>query len=161
MPLAIAKADTQTMRAVRCAALLALLALASSPLAAGGVYKWTDADGKVHFSDKAPPDATAEEVATHAGQADAHTAKRMQRIQRQADRNLKAREKEEQAELKDMQEAEKIAAHCEKARKELKLLETSTRRQFINDQGEREFVGEERRQDWMNAARAELTKHCK
>jgi glutaredoxin len=40
------------MKAFLLAAALALCAL---PCAAQ-VYKWTDADGRVHFSDKAPPD---------------------------------------------------------------------------------------------------------
>lgn len=35
--------------------LCALLALAAPPLFATEVYRWVDADGVVHFSDKAPP----------------------------------------------------------------------------------------------------------
>ena len=41
------------------AVLLAAAALAAMP-AAAQVYKWVDSAGRVHFSDKAPPDAKAE-----------------------------------------------------------------------------------------------------
>ncbi len=44
-------------------ALLALLAILAAPAsAAGDVYKWTDAEGRVHFGDRPPADAAAEEV---------------------------------------------------------------------------------------------------
>lgn len=44
-------------------ALLALLAiLAAPPSAAGDVYKWTDAEGRVHFGDRPPAEAVTEEV---------------------------------------------------------------------------------------------------
>ena len=48
---------TPPTRQRRCRSLLPclLLALAAAPLGATEVYRWVDADGVVHFSDKAPP----------------------------------------------------------------------------------------------------------
>jgi glutaredoxin len=43
-----------------CLALLAFLA--ASAAAAQGIYRWTDADGKVHFGSNPPPGAKANEV---------------------------------------------------------------------------------------------------
>jgi len=45
------------LRAIICA----LLTLYSA-VAAAEIYKWTDADNKVHFSDRKPSDAKAEQV---------------------------------------------------------------------------------------------------
>jgi glutaredoxin len=43
--------------------LLMLLAVAACTLpAAAGVYKWTDAQGRVHYSDSPPPDQEAAQV---------------------------------------------------------------------------------------------------
>jgi glutaredoxin len=40
-----------------------LLAVLIAPLPAGSeVYKWTDAQGRVHYSDSAPPEAKAQQV---------------------------------------------------------------------------------------------------
>ena len=46
---------------VACAALAAALLVSSAALAQTNVYRWTDKDGKVHFSD-APPAADAKDV---------------------------------------------------------------------------------------------------
>ena len=47
------------MNAARLALLLALIVAA--PVAAD-VYKWTDAQGRAHYSDSAPPDTKAQQV---------------------------------------------------------------------------------------------------
>ena len=41
--------------------LLLVLLVASTP-AGAGVYKWTDAQGRVHYSDSPPPEAKAQQV---------------------------------------------------------------------------------------------------
>lgn len=40
-------------------ALLCTFLLAGSAAAAGGIYKWRDADGRIHFQDTPPPDGVA------------------------------------------------------------------------------------------------------
>jgi glutaredoxin len=47
------------MNAPRLALLVALIA---APPAVADVYKWTDAQGRVHYSDSAPPDTKAQQV---------------------------------------------------------------------------------------------------
>jgi len=41
---------------------LLLVLLITPLLAAAGVYKWTDAQGKVHYSDSPPPETKAQQV---------------------------------------------------------------------------------------------------
>ena len=36
-----------------------------------------------------------------------------------------------------------------------------TRRQFINAKGEREFIDEDKRQEWMRKAKEQIAEHCK
>jgi len=45
--------------------------LLASPLAMAQVYKWTDANGQVHYGDQAPPNATQIKGPTPPGQATA------------------------------------------------------------------------------------------
>jgi glutaredoxin len=42
--------------------LLLLAMLAASLPASAGVYKWTDAQGRVHYSDDPPPEAKAQQI---------------------------------------------------------------------------------------------------
>jgi glutaredoxin len=56
--------------------LVVIGAVCSSAAFASGVYKWTDADGRVHFGDRPPADAAAEEVKIYSyeGPAEVETA---------------------------------------------------------------------------------------
>jgi len=51
------------VRTVRFAAFAALLAVASVAAQAGGVYRWVDDDGNVHYGDRMPAEATHNEHA--------------------------------------------------------------------------------------------------
>ena len=44
---------------------LLLVLLITPLLAAAGVYKWTDAQGKVHYSDSPPPETKAGAASRH------------------------------------------------------------------------------------------------
>ncbi len=139
---------------------LTLLVSLAGAAAAAGVYKWTDADGKVHFTDKPPPDAAAEKVRVTTGR-DAHTAERLDQMKKQADDIFEKRAETETAARESEEEAQKIAAHCASLHDKLQKLRASTRFQTVNDKGEREYLGEERRQEWIRKAEAEIAKHCK
>ena len=58
-----------TSIAVFCIAVLIIVALAVDAAHAGGVYKWTDKDGKTRYSETPPPDAAYSkmEPASHSG----------------------------------------------------------------------------------------------
>ena len=153
---------------MRCPARLAVLALCATlavlpaPVSsAGGIYKWQDADGKTHFADKPPPDVEAETVpAPSASPADDGDAQ-LDALTERAEENYERRMEQRAEQARAREEAEKIAAHCADTRAKLERLQTSTRRQIINAQGEREFLPEAQRQAWMREAREELEKHCK
>lgn len=57
---------------VRLLWVLGLIGFVAVPAAGGGVYKWTDKDGKTHFGDQPPADARAEalRIQTYTGPAE-------------------------------------------------------------------------------------------
>ena len=140
-------------------ALTATLLLSGSGVPAAGVYKWRDADGKLHFSDKPPLEQTAEKLEIHTAQ-DKQTAQRLKNMRRQAEQ-IGAPSEAEAAKLKEQRCERELAAHCNEARQKLNDLLTSTRRQVVNEQGEREFLGEEERQAQIRATEAEIAKACR
>ena len=143
-------------KAAFCLALL----LAGGALQAAGVYKWTDADGNLHFGDKPPPNVEADSVTVRTGQ-DEHTADRLNQMKDQAASNAEKRSESKAAAAEKAKEAEEIARHCAESRETLRKLQTSTRHQYIDDQGERAFIDEAKRQEWMATAQSEIDKHCK
>ncbi len=60
---------------LRTAIIVAVLALTATPLQAAKTYKWTDADGKVHYGSQPPQDADARELRVPgAGSSDGATS---------------------------------------------------------------------------------------
>jgi hypothetical protein len=147
----------------RLSALVLLAAVTALPLAtsAAGIYKWQDADGKTHFSDKPPPDVEAETIKAPTAPAAQNAGTELEALTERVEENYQRRMEQRAEQAREREEAEKIAAHCADTRAKLERLQTSTRRQIINAQGEREFLPEEQRQAWMRQAREELEKHCK
>lgn len=150
-------------RLPRLSACLMLVAMTALPLAtsAAGIYKWQDSDGKTHFSDKPPPDVEAETITPRTAPPAQDAGAELDALTERAEENYERRMEERAEQAREREEAEKIAAHCADTRAKLERLQTSTRRQIINAQGEREFLPEEQRQAWMRQAREELEKHCK
>ncbi|MGE0484817.1 MAG: DUF4124 domain-containing protein [Gammaproteobacteria bacterium] len=130
----------------------------SSSLAAG-VYKWRDADGKLHFSDKPPAEQTAEKLEIHTAQ-DKQTAQRLKNMRREADK-LGTPTEADVAKLEAERQERELAMHCSEARQKLNALLTSTRRQVVNEQGEREFIGEDERQAEIRAVEDQIAKACR
>lgn len=154
-------AELKPLRARR-AGLVALalgLFLGAGIAGAAGVYKWTDADGKVHFTDKPPPDVKAETVRTNTSH-DEHTADRLNALKERADENYEARQKRKEEAVEAAQVKRDLRARCEAAQNHLRELESSTRRQVVNEKGEREFLEETKRQQWMSDARKEIAETC-
>ncbi|MEQ8659697.1 MAG: DUF4124 domain-containing protein [Gammaproteobacteria bacterium] len=138
------------------------LAAAVMPALAAGIYKWKDENGKTHFSDKPPPDVTAETLRKPGSTTDnGAAAGRLEELGERAEVGYEARMEKRAEEEKARAEAAKIAAHCKETRAKLENLQNSTRHQVINAAGEREFLREETRQEWMRQAREEIARHCK
>lgn len=134
-----------------------LLAMCGAP--AAEVFKWRDADGKLHYSDRAPPDASAETVDIHTAQ-DKLTAQRLKNMQREAAQLGGPTEADAKAAAARELEKQK-RAHCDEARQKLNALLTSTRRQVVDENGQRRFLDEEERQAQMREIEAEIASVCR
>ncbi len=138
------------------AALLATLALAISPAQAQTkLYKWVDANGKVHYTDKIPTEA--------AGRASEELNKQGTVIRRN-DAALTP-EQREQAEQERKRRIEEEAAAREQKRKDLALLNTYSNERDIDEararalrqneeavkEAERKLADAQKRQDKLKA----------
>jgi len=138
-----------------------VLALASA-FAIADVYKWIDADGKVHYGDR-PPGAGTDSRTMTLPAAPARDSERGQRSLKQQ-RLLDAFEAERTAEAQAA--ADSAAARregrqrCEKASRELARFERATIVYTTGDSGERVSVSDQARRQASAEITAWIAKHC-
>lgn len=152
---------------------LAVLLLAVSLPATADIYRWTDANGSVHFGDSAAgagqpaqavtPPAEVDRQARREGPARGTDAQeqqaRAERLQR-----LRAAQRENDAaqEKAAAQAAREKAAHdrqCQRLRAELESM--AGRPVYVSDaQGERHYLDDTQRQSYEDQAHRHLQAHC-
>ena len=127
-----------------------LAMIMATGLVSAETNKWTDADGKVHYSDQPPP-ANAKEQGTvkqlkpsAPTEKGAPAAKTPTYAEQDADfkkRQVEAAEREA-AEKKKTAEAAEKKKNCEQARSALKNMQLGGRISTTNAQGERDYLND-------------------
>lgn len=137
-----------------CLLALMLPALASAQSGKATIYKWTDADGKVHFSQQPPPDQTANvEVQRKNRTEPAGDGTAVAPAAKPAKPATAAAAAEEAKPQKD-------PAICEKARNNLEQLRD---RRFVvvrDEYGEESILSEERVAQEIQRAETAVSTHC-
>ena len=149
-----------------------LLLLLSATAQAGGMYKWVDSSGKIHYSDQAPP-ANAQQkkldIPTHSAPAATPSDKKKAPATAKslADREMDFNKRRKQADdaiakqTKEVEEAKVAKENCERARGSLRSLEENMRVTQTNEKGERVFLDGEARQKEMDRAKKGVADWCK
>jgi flagellar biosynthesis/type III secretory pathway protein FliH len=154
-----------------CAALVAALP-------AHAQWKWKDASGQVHISDRPPPadvpDASilqrpAAPVLRRAAPATpaASPASGAPAAKPRTDPELESRLKKAEDEIKAKAKAEeeRVAAsraeNCQRARQQLAALESGMRVARMNDKGEREYLDDAQRAAEVQRARQLIASECR
>lgn len=140
---------------------LALLVAITGAVQAGQVYRWTDAEGNVHFGDRPP--AEAEQVPMRDSAPPGEVPDRGQREDKTR-KLLNAWEEERRLKEERKAEAEKEQAmrerRCAKARNELYRLERGNRFYEIDSKGERSYWDEEKVRSRQQSWREEVERWC-
>ncbi len=136
---------------------LAMLAV-SGPHA--GIYRWTDAEGNVHFSQTPPPDIQAEPVTVHppppsSGQPNPELEKATEAF----DQWYAERKKREAEAAKKRAEQRQRKANCEKARRNLATITSRGRVKLIKGD-EAVALTEEERQALIADLRKQVETFC-
>ncbi|WP_435101561.1 DUF4124 domain-containing protein [Arhodomonas sp. AD133] len=113
---------------LRTAIFLAVLALATTPLQAAKTYKWTDADGKVHYGSQPPQDADARELRVPgAGSGDdASSAGDSDRTAADDEQQESGKDKDSEDDERGTPDPEWMAKQCESAQKNLRIFTDAT-----------------------------------
>jgi len=139
--------------------------LAFSAHAHADLYKWTDAQGKVHYTDQ-PPTLNSQTIKpSSAGQGET-TSKAKQsldaRDQAYQKRSKEAKDARDKAE-KEAEQARIARENCDKARKNLSTLQNaSTPRIYTtNAAGQRVYMDDSARESALASSQKSVTQFCK
>lgn len=130
------------------------------------LYRWVDAQGKVHYSDTRPPaDARGTRKLSSDLPPSPLSPAAKPKSWQEKDQEFKTRraaEAEARAKAqKEAEQAEQKKKNCEAARRNLQLLESGQRIVTMNAQGEREYLDEGARQKAIEDARKAVESWCK
>lgn len=141
-----------------------LLLLGSAAAGAGGIYKWVDENGAVHYRDTPPPSGGHYEViprpATGAGQDPTAVMEELRRRTEEADK-ARSDEEQRQQQRRQAQDMETVRAQsCQQARQNLEILARS--QNVVKEiAGKREVVTPEQRQEEVQKNQKFLDENCK
>lgn len=137
---------------------LGLLALA--PRAHAELYKWTDAQGKVHYTDQ-PPTVSAQTIKNSATGQAGTTTQATQSLNAQEQAYQKRRKEAEDARAKEAEQARVARENCDKARKNLDTLNNSSRVYTTNAAGQRTYMDDAARASALANSQKAVSEFCK
>jgi hypothetical protein len=139
---------------------LFLLSALSANMQAARFFKWTDADGNVHYSDKAPDDIESAEtirINTRTPGGVSNTQAPQFETGRQEDaRELSTEELAEKA-----RQDKELAEYCNSIRSNIKALQIGGRIQTVDTEGERRFLDPSEQQQKLNEYQTLERENCK
>ena len=158
----------EVLPALLTCTLLALL-VGSGAATGGGVYKWIDKDGKVHYGDRPPQNSKAGEIAIRNGAATpgatpgpALSAQdRQRKQQRLLDVFATERQERKAAANEKSKQSKALAARCAAARKNLGQAQDATYLYKESKSGERQIFSDQERAAAVRKLEQAIAKLCK
>lgn len=141
-----------------CALILLILTLNVH----AGVYKWTDAHGRVHYSDTPPPRQEAQRVPTdRTNELEAAAARRSlaDKLSESELRRRKAQDEEDKRKAEEEKQRAKTE-YCARVREQLTLLQQNVRISWVDLQGRRYFMGDAERSAAIQEAQRRAEEFC-
>jgi hypothetical protein len=141
---------------------LSLLITCISPIAHAEIYRWVDKNGKTQFSDRPLRGKASNQidVDTSKNSYGGGTVLNRQRdlLDRYKNEDLQSKKAKQQAKV-DQEKREEFQAVCIRAKDKLLNFERSSI-YTLNDEGERVYYSEEKRERRIEELRQTITKYC-
>jgi hypothetical protein len=148
---------------IRLVACMGMLLLALNALAQGGLYKWVDEKGVVHYSDAPPPGKAGGKLqvkpqpSLDSSQAVPRTRSWQEQLQDSNERRFQDEKKQKEAQQK-AQEAEQ---KCQRARNALDSLKRERPLYRVDKEGERSFMEDEERRRLIDGWQQQADASCR
>jgi hypothetical protein len=140
---------------------IGLAGLLNAVSATAEVYRWTDENGRVHFSDKPPRDRPAENISdkTRSVNVDTSSAEREKLNKLFAPETPEEKRLHQQRQNQAMAQAEQRRVQCDKARRELRFFREE-RFYWVDEEGNPSNASEQERQQMVDRLSAAIEQHC-
>jgi hypothetical protein len=139
-----------------------LITLLASPLQAA-VYQWTDEQGRVHFSDRPTHESATEKKLPKGNSSSGHQAlpaDRQQKRQRMLDVYEQERAEKREAAAQAKQEKEERKRRCINARINYENYSSVGSIYEYQDGGDRKYLDEQQRQQYLAKLKAQVERYC-
>ena len=127
------------------------------------LYKWTDSQGKIHYSDQ-PPTVKTQTIKNPSAGQDETTSEAKKSLDARDQEFLKRKKDTEEARKKAEAEAEKERVqreNCAKARNNLSVLQNTPRVYTTNAAGQRVYMDEAARANSLAGSQKAISEFCK
>lgn len=141
-----------------------LLTFTLSTSATAAVYKWTDADGSIHFGDQPPAAQKTENINIATPPRSSSSEIPKESVKERQEKLLKTMDEEKAAKQKAQEKQAKLDAEnkqkCQELNNYKQNLETARRIVRTNSNGEREYLSDDERAKESSRTNAEITRYC-
>lgn len=144
--------------------LMGLMILFLPVTALSAIYKWVDADGKVHYSDKKQTAAKPTAIKTQPGLSQEEMDQAQQRHQKLKQAEESAKMKQEAQRKKETEDQAKMAEkkkECLRLIDEIEHVKYAPAVYYKDKNGERVYVDDATRDQYLNKTQSAYDEHCR
>lgn len=135
-----------------------------SGVAISGIYKWTDADGKVHYSDKKVAQTNADEVKLAPSVSDeeiAHSQQKLNDLKQQLEKSKKESAQEQEKEKAEAVNLAKQKKKCLDASNEIEHIKYSRGVYYRDANNNKIYIDEQKRQAVTDRYQKYYNENCR
>jgi len=140
-----------------------VILISSNAALAGKIYKWTDAEGNIHYGSEKPADAPAEKMKVDTSTTGVDTgAEALDNIKQQVDDEAEKIKEEgipEQPPVPSLPMKE-VKKRCQAARQDLATIQSRGQLRERDEKGEVRYVSDEEKQRRIKAAKKQVSEYC-
>jgi hypothetical protein len=151
------------MKRLASISLAIFFSFASQNLSASEIYKWVDADGKVHYSGTKPIEAESERVNVQTGKTGMTTgAETVDKLKQEAEDEAEKIKEEgipAQPPVPSLP-AKEVKRRCKAAKEDLATIQARGQLRERDEQGNTRYVSDEEKQRRINEAGRQIREYC-
>jgi hypothetical protein len=134
----------------------------AAPSVAADLYKWVDADGKVHYSDQPPPPTARSQarVPDALPPSDPDAARRLAEKQAELRKAAEAQADQDRKSADEASAAKQKQSSCAQARGRLQALRDGSPAYRYNEKGEQEMLDDSARRQALRDAEQAIANNC-
>jgi hypothetical protein len=140
-----------------------VILLGSTVAFADKIYKWTDAEGNVHYGSERPADAPSEKMKVDTGKTGVNRgADALDKLKQEVDDEAQRVVEEgipEQPPVPALP-AREVKKRCQAARQDLATIQSRGQLRERDEKGNTRYVGEEEKQRRIKAAKKQIREYC-